>query len=95
MRLHLSCCLLAVATVALTGCGPAEPEVRIPPYVVQQGCEFTLVPSEGMSNTTRIDKGNTMVTITLSMGGYRVGLSDCQVVDNPYALPLYQARARR
>jgi len=82
-----ACALTAVLLV--TACG-SEPEVREAPYVLKQGCEFTLQASADNSTSTTIEKGNTMVTLTLSMGGFRVGVSDCQVVDNPQGLPVYE-----
>lgn len=82
--------------VLLSGCGPSGSDTvassapRTPPYVVQKGCEFTLHISEYNNTSTTIDKGNTMVTLTLSMGDYRVEVSDCRVVGNPQSLPVYQ-----
>lgn len=79
-----------VSLACLAACGGGEPEVRTPPYVLKKGCEFSLELGGGNSTATTIEKGNTMVTLTLSMGGYQVGVSDCQVVDNPDELPVYE-----
>ncbi len=73
----------------LGACGSGGNETRTPPYVVQDGCEFTLEVGDGNSTSTTIEKGNTMVTFTLSMGGHSVDISDCRVVDNPQGLPVY------
>lgn len=78
------------ALVLLTGCGGEEAENRVPPYIYKTGCEFSLELGEGNSTSTTIEKGNTMVTLTLSMGGYKVGVSDCKVVENPGQLPIYE-----
>jgi hypothetical protein len=73
----------------LGACGSGGNETRTPPYVVQDGCEFTLEVGDGNSTSTTIEKGNTIVTFTLSMGGHSVDISDCRVVDNPQGLPVY------
>lgn len=88
--------IVGALPVLLTACGSGDPNEggashpRTPPYVVQKGCEFTLQISEQNSTSTTIEKGNTMVTLTLSMGDYAVGVSDCRVVDNPDSLPVFE-----
>ena len=81
--------LCAACSSGDTGSGNSSAP-RTPPYVVQKGCEFTLQVSEYNSTSTTIEKGNTMVTLKLSMGDYQIDVSDCKVVDNPHALKIYQ-----
>ncbi|MCH8500016.1 MAG: hypothetical protein LAT63_16195 [Marinobacter sp.] len=79
----------AAVVFALAGCDSSSSSgPRVPPYVLQEGCTFTLQVSEYDSTSTTIEKGNTMVSLTLSMGGYQVKVSDCRVVENPQNLPV-------
>lgn len=80
---------IAVALLS-SACGRQAPETRTPPYIVQEGCQFTLFASADNSSSTTVEAGNTMITMHLSMGPHRVSISDCRVVDNPAGLPLYR-----
>jgi hypothetical protein len=87
LKLGLGIALVG-SVVVLGGCG--EQEFRMPPYIVQKGCEFTLVTSPEKSASTTMERGNTRVAYTLSVDKYEVVVSDCQVVDNPNGLPIYE-----
>lgn len=82
--------VMMTASLVALGVGCEQQEFRMPPYVVQKDCEFTLVISPDESASTTIGKGNTLVTYKLSMGKYSVDVSDCRVVDNPMGLAIYE-----
>ena len=73
----------------LAACGPSEPEPRVAPYVTQRGCEFTLVLPSGNSTSAIAERGSADVTYRLSMGGERIGISDCRLVENPGELRVF------
>lgn len=70
----------------------AQPGKRIdakPPYIVQEGCKFWLVTDAGTVSTTSERGSGPSGNATLHMGGHRMGLSECKVVDNPRTLAVY------
>ena len=77
-----------VATALLSGC--ERQEFRMPPYVTKAGCEFTLVTSPNERETAAVPMGNTRLRETLSVGQYEITVTDCQIIDNPNGLPIYE-----
>ncbi len=80
--------LVLTTSALLAGCG--QQEFRMPPYITKAGCEFTLVTSPDDSASATVPMGNTRQRETLTVGKYEVTVTDCQVVDNPNGLPIYE-----
>jgi hypothetical protein len=94
MKLHktatapLGMGLSAALLLSVAGCG--QQEFRMPPYIVKKGCEFTLVIGSDKSVSATVPANRNRVTQELSIGSYSIGVSGCEVVDNPNGLPIYE-----
>lgn len=60
-----------------------------PPYIVQEACTFWLVTPSGTVSTTSERGSGISGNATLNMGGYLMGLSECQLIANPQNLQVY------
>jgi hypothetical protein len=80
--------MLIGALSASVGC--EQQEFRMPPYIAQEGCKFTLVIGSDKEVSTTVPKNRNRVTEELSIGAYSIGISGCEVVDNPNGLPIYE-----
>lgn len=76
-----------VAALHLVGC--EQQEFRMPPYIVEKDCEFTLVIGSDQRASASVPKGNTKVKKTLSVGRYKVEVANCEIVKNRNGLPVY------
>lgn len=80
--------ILAATLGAATGC--EQQEFRMPPYIVKEGCTFTLVIGSDKEVSATVPENRNRVTEKLSIGKYAIGISGCEVVDNPNGLAIYE-----
>lgn len=60
-----------------------------PPYIVKEGCKFYLVTPSGTISTTSEHGSGLSGNATLNWDRYQMGLSECEVVNNPQNLTIY------
>ena len=79
--------LLTAVAAVFTGC--EQQEFRMPPYIAKKDCTFELVIGSDRKASKTVARGSGNAT-DIEVGKYRIGVSDCQVIDNPNGLPIYQ-----
>ncbi|MBT8486498.1 MAG: hypothetical protein HKO59_02665 [Phycisphaerales bacterium] len=87
---------LASASLFLTGCtgeSYASAEGKLPPYILKEGCMFTIVGENGRSGVSSPEVTGVpeeSVTASTSLDEYTITISDCQLVENSHSLPVYE-----
>lgn len=68
---------------------PSKQIDAAPPYIVHEECTFFLVTDVGTVSTPSARNSGPSGNATLNMGGHRVVLSECTLVENPDQLAVY------
>ena len=69
------------------------PEGKAPPYILKQGCTFTIVEEYSRSSIESPKLSGVpgaTATASISLGDLSISVADCQVSDNPQTLPIYE-----
>ncbi len=63
------------------------------PYILKEGCTFTIVLAEGTASVkSEVTGGAGLVSASgsVTMGTYSIEVSECDVIGNPSLLPVYE-----
>ena len=63
------------------------------PYILKEGCTFKIVTEQGSASVSspKVSGGpGASATGSVSLGDYKIEVSDCDVVGNPSDLPIYE-----
>jgi len=89
------------ATAALflvPGCGGgrssyASAEGASPPYVLKEGCKFSIIGENGRSSIDSMKVTGApeeAFSMSISLGDYSITVSNCTIVGNSHGLPVYE-----
>lgn len=79
-----------VPALVLLAAGCGQQEFRMPPYITQKGCEFTLVVSPEKTRSEKVPTNSRGNATEIAVEKYEIEVADCQLVYNPHGLPLYK-----
>ncbi len=65
------------------------------PYVLKDGCSFKIVSKDGTASVSSPRLSGTGAALvsassSVSLGEYKIVVAECEVVDNPAFLPVYE-----
>ena len=91
--------LIVLPIITLSGCsdnGPGypSPEGKSIPYILKEGCKFTIVEElskASVTSPTVTGMDGATATASISLGDKSVTVSDCTVTENSHSLPIYEA----
>jgi hypothetical protein len=91
---------LAAVLVAVLLCGCSDGGEGYPssegmpyPYILKTGCDFAIVEElsrSTISSPVATGMPDTWVTASISLGDHSISVSNCEVVENPASLPIYE-----
>lgn len=89
---------MILAASLLGGCseeGPSypSPEGKAYPYILKTGCEFAIVEElsrSSISSPKAEGMPDSWVSASISLGDHSVTVSNCELVENPGNLPVYE-----
>jgi hypothetical protein len=99
MNSKLTAIALVITTItSLTGCSEdtskyPSSEGKAYPFILKNGCEFAIVEELSRSSVTSPQASgvpDSWVTASVSLGDHSISVSNCEVVDNPSGLPIYE-----
>ncbi len=90
--------LLVTGIFSLTGCSDDTPkypssEGKSYPYILKTGCEFAIVEKlsrSSIDSPRATGMPDSWVTASISLSDHSISVSNCEVVDNPSGLPIYE-----
>ncbi len=90
--------ILMSALLLLAGCSGETDEYpsaenATPPYILKEGCKFTIISDQGSAGVTSPQVGGAAgvsASMSVSLGEMSIAVSDCRVVENSHNLTIYQ-----
>ena len=90
--------LVTVALLLLSACSDnsisyPSPEGKAKPYVLKEGCKFTIVAELSRASTTSpkvTGAEGVTASASISLGDKSITVSNCMVADNSHSLPIYE-----
>ena len=68
-------------------------EGKSKPYILKEGCTFSIVKehsSASVTSPTVTGMAGASAAVSVRVGEISIGVADCKVVENSYALPIYE-----
>ncbi len=90
--------LMTAVVVLMSGCSDSSsaypsPEGKVKPYVLKEGCKFTIVEELSKTSiTSPVATGmpGATASASISLGDKSITVANCTVAENSHSLPIYE-----